>query len=92
MDAQEQASGQENRSIHIVFVATVEIKTGRLHSRNIIGIFSAYGGDTTVARLLLDAGADVNAKARNGWTALRLAAHRNKFATVQLLKRAGAKK
>ena len=39
MDAQEQASGQEKHSIHIIFVASVEIKTGRLYSRNISGTF-----------------------------------------------------
>ena len=36
---QEQPLGQEKRSVHIVFVATVEAKTGKLSSRNIIGIF-----------------------------------------------------
>ena len=34
---QKQPTGKE--SVHIVFAATVETKTGRLRSRNIIGVF-----------------------------------------------------
>ena len=35
----QQEQPAEKESIHIVFVATVGVKTGSLHSRNVIGIF-----------------------------------------------------
>ena len=42
-------------------------------------------------KALLAAGADVNAKEKEGWTALMLAAEKGHTEIVQLLKQAGAK-
>ena len=52
--------------------------------------YAADGRHAEIARMLLDAGAEVDAVARGGETALWLAAHRGDSAMVDLLLKAGA--
>ncbi|HUW36862.1 MAG TPA: ankyrin repeat domain-containing protein [Rhodocyclaceae bacterium] len=54
-------------------------------------IYAAFGGYTTIARLLLEKGADVDAAAPNGVTALMAAARNGHLKTVQLLLDHGAR-
>lgn len=50
----------------------------------------ADGGDRRIAKALIAAGADVNAKQRHGWTPLHGAAHSGDHEIVQLLLERGA--
>jgi len=49
-----------------------------------------YGDHTEVVKVLIDAGADINAKNNAGWTALMFAAKRNNKEVVKVLVAAGA--
>ena len=48
-------------------------------------------GRLAAVELLLENGADVNAKDKKGWTALKLATHQGHKEIVELLKSYGAK-
>ena len=54
---------------------------------------AGYGkyGNTEVVKLLLDAGADVNAENNNGMTALKLAINQGHHEIVQLIRKARVK-
>ena len=52
---------------------------------------AASKGRIEAVRILIGRGADVSAKAINGWTALK-ATPKNNIALLNLLKRAGAKR
>ena len=54
-------------------------------------IEAAKNGDTVSIKALLDAGADVNVKGEDGYTALMFAANAGHTEIVELLKAAGAK-
>ena len=53
-------------------------------------LLAAFYGHTDAVRVLLDGGADVNAKSKKGMTALSSAQSNGHTAVVQLLKKAGA--
>jgi ankyrin repeat protein len=52
--------------------------------------WAAWYGHVEIARLLLQNGAEVNAKERNGWTPLHWAAYRGHFDILHLLVENGA--
>ena len=54
-------------------------------------IDAAGNGDLAKVKELINAGADMNLKATNGWTALRCARDNGHTEIVNLLKAAGAK-
>lgn len=54
-------------------------------------IDAAQRGDISSVKSLLNKGADMNAKNKNGWTASMLASKNGHTEIVQLLKKAGAK-
>jgi ankyrin repeat protein len=51
---------------------------------------AAFTGNVDMVKMLLEAGAEVNAKADNGWTALILAKRNGHAEIVRLLIEAGA--
>jgi ankyrin repeat protein len=53
-------------------------------------MFAAEEGNAAVLKLLLDKGADVNAKSNDGQTALSIAVAANKNEAAELLRKAGA--
>ncbi|MCK4804300.1 MAG: DUF2330 domain-containing protein [Spirochaetes bacterium] len=53
--------------------------------------FAVEIGDTETVKVLLDAGADVNAKTNNDWTALMGATSHGYYEIIELLKKSGAK-
>ncbi len=53
-------------------------------------VVAAARGDTATVQALLDAGADVNAKDNEGWTALHEAEIGGHTEVVEILKNAGA--
>ena len=55
-------------------------------------MMAANRGAIDVVRMLIAAGADVNAKAKDGWTPLEAATMIGDEEIVELLKRAGARK
>jgi ankyrin repeat protein len=54
-------------------------------------MYAAFEGRTEIVKMLLDKGADVNAKDKYGQTALKVAASQDHTLVVDLLKQAGAK-
>ncbi len=52
---------------------------------------AATKGDTAAVQALLDAGADLNAKDKEGLTALVLAQRKGQSEVVEILRKAGAK-
>jgi ankyrin repeat protein len=54
-------------------------------------MYAAYNGHIEIGKLLIEKGADVNTKSRDGQSALSLAEARMDLAFVEMLKHAGAK-
>jgi ankyrin repeat protein len=51
-------------------------------------MFAAYKGHTEIVSLLLDYGANIYARAKNGWTAKRAAESGNKSHIIEMIKSA----
>jgi ankyrin repeat protein len=52
---------------------------------------AALGGQKEMARFLIENGADVNAKAGNGWTPLHVAVLRGQTGVAELFRKHGAR-
>jgi ankyrin repeat protein len=52
-------------------------------------MFAAFGGHAAIVHLLLERGADVDAEARDGWTAVGAARSRFHHNIVDMLQKAG---
>ena len=54
-------------------------------------MISVMSGQTEIAQLLIDGGADINKKGKNGMTALSIAKAKDNTDMIKLLQKAGAK-
>jgi len=88
------AKDKNGRTALMIAVDMPDYSTDEKHTEQTVYRGSSwwiYRYRKKIVRILVEAGANVNARDNDGWTALRIAANRGRTDLAQLLKAAGAK-